>query len=217
MLPKPVNECNFLFIPTSYHGATGDMTWLVDGMYNAHQMGWKEFVMLDLAVKGEWGRQLWWPLIEKADVIHMGGGNAGYLSYWLEKTGMFDALPELLKTKVYVGVSAGSMVLTAGLQSTTIGQLHEAPADYELPLSVSQLPDGQTIRKSLGLTDFLFRPHWHKPDPRYDNLTEEAVRKAYAVLKKPIYLVDDDTGIKIEDGKLEVISEGQWLLVESES
>jgi len=215
MLAKPVGECSFLFIPTSYHAAVSDMSWLVDDIYQSHSMGWKQYLVLDIAVKSSWDKKLWWHMIEEADVIMVGGGNAGYLSYWLEKSGLFEVLPELLKTKVYVGVSAGSMVMTAGLQSTRIGN-PDAPADYEVNLDDPTLPIGQVSRKSLGFVDFLFRPHWHKPHPKYDSLTEEAVRKAYAVIKKPIYLVDDETGIKIVDGQLEVISEGKWVLVDSE-
>ena len=212
MLDKPVSECNFLFIPTSYHAAQTDMTWLVEDFYNAHRMGWKQFLVLDIAVKDSWDKKLWWHMIEEADVIQVGGGNTGYLSYWLQKSGLFDALPELLKTKVYVGISAGSMVVTAGLESTNIGQSE----DYDLDLNDPRLPTGQVSDKTLGLTDFLFRPHWHKPQPKYDTLTEESVRNAYKVLKKPIYLLDDETAIKIVDGTLEVISEGKWVLVDQE-
>lgn len=215
MLNKPVSECNFLFIPTSYHVPVSDMTWLVEDFYNAHQMGWKQFLVLDVAVKSSWDKKLWWHMIEEADVIQVGGGNTGYLSYWLQESGLFDAMPELLKTKVYVGISAGSMVMTAGLESTSIG-MSDAPADYQIPLDNPMLPPGQVSRKTFGYTNFLFRPHWGKPAPKYDNLNEESVRKAYAVLKKPIYLVDDETAIKIVDDNVEVISEGKWLLVDSE-
>ena len=212
-MDKPVGECNFLFIPTSYHGAQTDMTWLVEDFYNAHSMGWKQYLVLDIAVKSSWDKKLWWPMIEQADVIMVGGGNAGYLSYWLQEAGLFDVLPELLKDKVYVGISAGSMALTAGLQSHHIG-MPSHPADYELALDDPLLPPGQVSRKSLGFVDFLFRPHWGKPSPKYDHLNEESVREAYKVLQKPIYLLDDETGIKIVDGQLEVISEGKWLLVD---
>jgi len=215
MLDKPVGECNFLFIPTSYHGAAGDMTWLVEDFYNAHRMGWKQFLVLDIAVKSNWDKKLWWHIIGEADVIQMGGGNSAYLSYWLQKSGLFEALPELLKTKVYVGISAGSMVLTAGLTSANIGESDD-PADYEVNLRDPRVAAGELSDKTLGLTDFLFRPHWGKSDPKYANLNGEAVRRAYKVLQKPIYLVDDDTAIKIVDGEVEVISEGKWVLVDSE-
>lgn len=215
MLGKQTSECNFVFIPTSYSGAPGDMTWLVNDIYNAHSMGWKNFRMLDVAVKSEWDKKLWWSFIEEADVILMGGGNAGFLSYWMQKAGLFKAMPELLKSKVYVGISAGSMVMTAGLNTASTSVSDDG--SYELSLESDVVPSEQLSRETLGYTDFLFRPHWHKLDPKYESLTPESMRKAYAVLKKPIYLVDDQTGIKIEDGKPpEVISEGEWLLIDSE-
>lgn len=212
---KKPTDCKFVFIITSYNGAMGDMSWLIADLYESHKMGWQDYRILDLAVKNDWDKKLWWPWIEDADVIMVGGGNAGYLSYWMQKAGLFEAMPELLKTKIYVGVSAGSMIMTAGLQ--TAGPAVATEGIYELPLDGTVVPAGQLSRKTLGYTDFLFRPHWHKPSPKYANLTPEAMRKAYAILKKPIYLVDDQTGIKIEDNKPpEVISEGQWVLINGE-
>lgn len=217
MLDKPVGESNCVFIPTSYHAATGDMSWLMDEMSSFYGLGWKQFIVLDIAVKSAWDKDLWWPKIEEADAIVMGGGNAPYLSYWLQKSGLFEALPELLKTKVYAGISAGSMMLTAGITSSKIGQTDNPEAWGAEGKNNGAYPSDQRSDKTLGLLDFMFRPHWHKATPKYKNLTPEAVRKAYAVVKKPIYLVDDQTGIKIEDGKPpEIISEGKWVLIDSE-
>jgi dipeptidase E len=215
MVGRPTGECNFVFIVTSYNGAAGDMTWLVNDIYNAHRMGWKNFRILDIAVKADWDKKLWWPWIEEADVILVGGGNSGYLSYWMQKAGLFEALPELLKTKVYIGISAGSMVMTAGMQTAMPSLKDES---FELPTSDPNVPAGQTSTNTLDLTEFLFRPHWGKPEPKYDNLSEDLMRKAYAKLQKPIYLIDDQTGIKIEDNKPpEVISEGRWVLIDSDN
>lgn len=211
MVGRPTNECKLVFIPTSYNGAAGDMSWLVNDIYEAHQMGWKEFRLLDIAVKANWDKKLWWPTIEDADVIMVGGGNCGFLSYWMQRAGLFDAMPELLKTKVYVGVSAGSMVMTAGLNTASMAV---NKGKYELDVFDPNIPAEQISSKTLGYTDFLFRPHWHKPTAKYENLTEDSMRKAYAVIQKPIYLVDDQTGIKIENGKTEVISEGKWVLID---
>jgi dipeptidase E len=215
LLDKLAGECKCVYIPTSYHAAGGDVSWLVEEINTFHALGWEEFAMLDIAVKSAWDRGLWWPKIEEADVIVMGGGNAPYLSYWLQRSGLFEALPELLKNKVYVGVSAGSMMLTAGIVSSVIGQT-DNPEDWgglggRRP---SAYPAEQQSDKTLELVDFLFRPHWHKPDPRYENLTEEAVRRAYRYFQKPIYLVDDQTAIKVVDSKVEVVSEGEWVLID---
>lgn len=155
-------------------------------------------------------------MIREADVIVVGGGNAPYLSYWLQESGLFEALPDLLKTKVYAGISAGSMMLTAGILSSKVGQT-DSPDDWGAEgRNTGTYPAEQRLDRTLGLTDFMFRPHWRREDPKYDNLNPEAVRKAYAHFKKPIYLVDDQTAIKIADGELEVISEGKWLLIDHE-
>jgi hypothetical protein len=45
----------------------------------------------------------------------VGGGNTPYLSYWFEKSGFAEKLPALLRRCVYVGVRAGSMVVSLSL------------------------------------------------------------------------------------------------------
>jgi dipeptidase E len=176
-------------------------------------MGWKNFEMLDVALVGEWDKEIWWSIIEQADVIQVGGGNSGYLSYWLQKSGVFDALPELLKHKVYVGISAGSMMATAGLNVSS-GALTNELEPYEFPLNDPTVPACQVSRLTLGFTDFLFRPHWNAGG-RFKGVTEETLRKAYQSLGKSIYLVDDETGLKIVNGHVSVASEGKWLLIDA--
>jgi len=214
MLDKPVSECNLVFISTAANARPGDKTWLVRDLHNTNSIGWKNFEILDVAAVGNWDKKIWWPIVEQADVIFVGGGHSGYLSYWLQQSGLFDAMPELLKTKVYVGVSAGSMVAAQGF-GVTSAALNNQSEPYEFPLQDPSVPEGQISRKTFGFVDFLFRPHWGGAK-RFDTANDDRMRQAYAVLKKPIYLVDDDTGIKIVDGKLEVISEGKWLLVDHE-
>src|SRR3989344_1367597 len=51
------------------------------------------------------------------DVIFVVGGHTDYLMNVFNTTGFSKILPELLKTKVYVGSSAGSMVLGKRLSS----------------------------------------------------------------------------------------------------
>ena len=55
-------------------------------------------------------KELWLPRIKEADVLFFEGGSDSYLMKWITKSGLEDILPDLLKNKVYVGVSAGSMV-----------------------------------------------------------------------------------------------------------
>ena len=40
------------------------------------------------------------------------------------------------------------------------------------------------------------------------------LKKLAATLPMPSYLIDDQTALKVVDGSIEVISEGNWKLVE---
>lgn len=120
----------------------------------------------------------------------MNGGDPLFLNYWMKKSGIADRLPAL--KAVYVGLSAGSMVLTP-----RIGQ------DF-----VGWTPPGSTSDETLGLVDFSIFPHLdHELLP--ENTMDEAVRWA-AGIAGPSYAMDDQTAIQVVDGTVEVISEGNW-------
>ena len=53
----------------------------------------------------------WVPAVREADALLVWGGDVLYLSHWMRQSGLADLLPSLSET-VYVGVSAGSIVVT---------------------------------------------------------------------------------------------------------
>jgi dipeptidase E len=57
----------------------------------------------------------WVPIVKETDALLVGGGDPLYLCYWMRRSGLADLLPSL-RQAVYVGLSAGSMVMapTAG-------------------------------------------------------------------------------------------------------
>ncbi len=48
--------------------------------------------------------------LKYADVLFFSGGDSTHLMRWINESGLKELLPELLKNKVWVGVSAGSIV-----------------------------------------------------------------------------------------------------------
>jgi dipeptidase E len=137
-------------------------------------------------------QELWVPMLHETDALLVGGGDCQYLTYWMQQSGLADLLPSLLRKTVYIGLSAGSMVMTRF--GTTYGG-HTLPAESD---------------KSLGLLDFALHPHldheWF-PDNSLVNL-----EKLAATILVPSYMIDDHTAIKVTDGTVEVISEGHWKL-----
>jgi dipeptidase E len=99
---------------------------------------------------------------------------------------LLSTLPEL----VWVGVSAGSMVLTPRV------------GDYfvEWPLA----PDDRT----LGVVDFSIFPHLGHPAMPGNTLAD--ARRWAAGIDGDSYAIDDQTAIAVINGAVQVISEGQW-------
>jgi dipeptidase E len=113
---------------------------------------------------------------------------------WLNRSGLTTILPKLLKDKVYVGVSAGSMVTS-----------------NDLALEISQIIYGDDLNETenmdgLGYVDFYVLPHLNSeyfPKVRKDN-----IEKTITGMVQKIYALDDNSAIKVIDGTVEIISEG---------
>jgi dipeptidase E len=132
-------------------------------------------------------------MLQETDVLLAGGGDCQYLTYWMQQSGLADLLPSLLEKMIYVGLSAGSMIMTR--YGTTYGN-HTIPAGSD---------------KSLGLLDMAIHPHLD-----YDgflNNTMAKLEELASTLPMPSYLIDDQTAIMVTDDGIEVISEGNWKLV----
>lgn len=198
LLGKPVSGASALFVPSAIYGIPNGaniIRGVIDGSLGDPfcKMGWKSLGVLELTALPSIKQELWVPMLQETDVLLVGGGDCQYLTYWMQRSGLADLLPSLLRRIVYVGLSAGSMIMTR--YGTTYGR-HMLPAESD---------------KSLALFDFALHPHldheWF-PDNSMANL-----EKLAATLPVPSYLIDDQTAIKITDDGIEVISEGNWKLI----
>jgi dipeptidase E len=198
LLGKPVAEANALFVPTAIYGIPGYaqiVQKVICGSLGDPfcQLGWKSLGLLELTALPSIKQELWVPMLQQTDVLLVGGGDCQYLCYWMQQSGLITLLPELLNKMVYVGLSAGSMIMTS--YGTTYGN-HTLPAETD---------------KSLNLLNFAIHPHldheWF-PSNSLDN-----IEKLAATLLVPSYAIDDQTAIKVTDDTIEVISEGNWKLI----
>lgn len=206
LLDKPSQDCTVVYITTSQNAAVGDKSWLIENLNNAYDVGWKSFEIIDIAAAIDLPKDMWWDRIAAADVIFVGGGANFYLGYWLEKSGFAAALPKLLEDKVYVGCSAGSMITTKSLvtASQSMKQL-EAEGRFSLD---GLGPEGQRSSRSLGIVNFAVRPHYASSE--YTYITDDLLQKAADVAGCTIYAIDDESALKIVDGTVEVVTEGQY-------
>ena len=198
LLGKPIQEANALFIPTAIYAISNGATIaqkVIRGTLGDPfcDMGWKSLGILELTSVPSVKQDIWLSIIEQTDVLLVGGGDCQYLTYWMKQSGLADRLPTLLQRIVYVGLSAGSMIMTRF--GTTYGH-HLLPADAD---------------KSLGLVDFAIHPHLDHESFPSNSLA--SIEKLAATLPMVSYAIDDQTAIKVVNGYIEVISEGNWKMI----
>jgi dipeptidase E len=197
LLGKPIVESSALCIPTAGYGhpmgSPGGAWRFITGQSSTPmcELGWKSLGVLELTALPSIGEERWMPWVREADVLLVGGGDALYLCHWMRQSGLADLLPSL--HAVWVGLSAGSMVMTPSIGEDFVGWKPPTGGD-----------------ETLGLVDFSIFPHLDHPDLP-ENTMAEAERWA-AGMPSPAYAIDDQTAIKVTDGTVEVVSEGHWKL-----
>ncbi|GAA1729182.1 peptidase E [Isoptericola hypogeus] len=196
VLGRPVADCDALCIPTALYGhpavGPGANAWNFITGRTDHMtgLGWRSVGVLELTALPSIYADRWVPKVREADVLLVSGGDALYLNHWMRESGLAGLLPSLNET-VYVGMSAGSMVLTP-----RIGQYFVEWAP----------PSGDDA--TLGVVDFSIFPHLDHPMLPYNTMA--AAETWAAGIGGPAYALDDDTAIVVADGTVEVVSEGNW-------
>jgi len=204
LLGKPIAESSALFIPTAiypFSGGAGMAYRAITGQAQNPlcELGWKSLGVLELTALPTIREENWVPAVRETDALLVWGGDVLYLCHWMRKSGLADLLPSLTES-VYVGVSAGSIVVTP----------YNCDAEFDLEF----VPDGSDMAvgadRALGLVDFTLYPHLDHKDMPDTSLAN--IEKWASGIPVPTYAIDDDTAIKVTDGATEVVSEGHWQL-----
>ncbi len=198
LLGKPIAEASALCIPTAMYGhpqvGPGAGVWqFISGREPETPMcelGWQSLGVLELTALPSIDEARWVPLVQETDVLLAAGGDALYLCYWMRQSGLADLLPSLRET-VWVGLSAGSMVMTP--------RIGEFFVEWTPPTGGDE---------TLGLVDFSIYPHLEHPMLPHNTVAN--AEKWAAGVSVPAYAIDDETAIKVVDGDVEVVSEGHW-------
>lgn len=143
-------------------------------------------------------KHIWHPRLEKADVLFFSGGNSFHLMRWIQESGLEALLPTLLKTRVWAGISAGSIVTNPSLALSS----KDKKIYYEEQF-------GYNSGKALNLVDLYVRPHLNSPD--FPHARVAVLEEVANGLDKPLYGLDDQSALKIVDGHIETISEGEFV------
>ena len=200
LLGKPFGSARVVFIPTASVATAGDHGWLVEDLSRLHGLRWREFNVLEL-------NGLPGPLVlgrlRRADVIYVAGGNHYHLANSFTANGLAAQMTDILESKVYVGVSAGSMIFSRNLSERT-GEAFGEQEDL-------RILDGTPAYSPFGLFDWYLKPHLNSP--AFPNRTHRWFENAAAKLDFPVYAIDDDSAVRVRGDETDVVSGGDWRLL----
>ncbi len=186
LVGKCAEEVKIGFIPTAANVEEGNKDWFISQITNLYRFGFKWIDIVEIVDPiADWKDRL-----SRVDVTILSGGNTFYLLDTLrqkEFASWFSNNP-----KVYVGISAGSIVAGPSVDAATI-----PPADPNIT--------GITDLTGMKLVDFEVEPHC-------DNARFKVVEEYASTRFNPVYALDDGSAIRVVDDIVDVVSEGEWKL-----
>ncbi len=189
LVGKPQSEIRIAVINEAYAVGQESHSWVVDELSRINDNFRNNLYIVDLLAltKEQIHKHL-----SAADVVYVMGGPTDYEMHILTKTGVIDMLPELLDSKVYVGSSAGSMVL--GKRVPT-----------EVHATVYGEDDTYGIAEYLGLVDMAIMPHLGSD--HFPNCNQATLQDIAAKVDAPIYGLADDTAIIIDGDSMSLVGD----------
>ncbi|PIZ47970.1 hypothetical protein COY32_00750 [candidate division WWE3 bacterium CG_4_10_14_0_2_um_filter_41_14] len=189
LCPISVEKVSVAFIDTASKVESDD--WFVEKDINILKtIGVKNIKRIDIAKPAK----EWFATLVDAQVCFIEGGNTFYVLHHFKESGLIEEFGKLMSGKLFVGISAGSILATP-----TIGISTVEPAD---PNNVNL-----TDLTALNMVDFEVSPHTN------DEVSIEGV-KAYAkTAKNPVYAIDDNSAVLVENGNVSVVGEGKWEIL----
>lgn len=190
MLDRPFFEATVCFITTASVAEPGNHDWFINDLNRVYALGWRSFDILDLSGIPN---KLILARLGQADVIYVEGGNTYHLMKSIIEKALERDFLQLLEEKVYVGVSAGSMIFS----KDAVKRLVELYGDNDAIFTLND----KRLFSPFNLFDWFLLPHANNgvfPQPS----------------GFPIYAIDDQTAISIVGTNVEVISEGDWKYIE---
>jgi dipeptidase E len=183
-------DLRVFFCTTASNYAGGNMAdWMVNNLITFKNLGF-EIDVCD--IRGAANTYLF-SRIEAADILYFEGGDVQWLMQSLNEERFKRALLRQLENKLWIGASAGSLVVCPTIVNPILDLFEET--------------DEMGEKEGLDLVKFHFVPHLNSP--RYPKITEKSLKPAIAEFrqrnKQPLYICDDNTAISVYNTTVEVI------------
>jgi dipeptidase E len=199
LLGKPLSESRIVVVIDAMLPFPGDKSRMLEHLEQLRALGWAE---LDVMSLFSGPRSVIESRLRSADVVFCYGGSNHWLAHAWTATGLAPVLRELLDEKVYVGLSAGSMIFS---------RLHAAFVDAFDDHEEVEMLELASVAPAVPLFDWFVLCHLGAaflPDN-----AEEWAAKGTAALGAPVWFIDDESALLIRDPAKDpdVVSAGRWL------
>lgn len=189
LVGKPLEQINIAVINEAAAVEPGDKRWFFDEMQNLSRLVGGEIDLINLLaldVQTIEARMVF------ADVIYVVGGMTDYLMTVFERTGFRELLKsKLLNGKVYVGASAGSMVMGRRINAEGYKDVYrKGEQDFG-------------VNEYLALVDFSIFPHLNSP--LWTRNRVDVIREAVKDSTYPIYAIEDTQAVIVNDDKMSFV------------
>ena len=183
---KPQDQISVAIINEAYAVEEGDKRWVLNNLKSVFENFSSEIDIVNLlALPIEEIEKR----ISSKDVIFVVGGDTDYLMQVFQRSGFDKLLPKLLEEKVYVGSSAGSMVIGKRISEAAYRLIYDEESTYG-------------VKEYLGLVDFSIMPHLDSP---YFPNRKETLIEAVGSFEGKVYGLRDDSAVVIENEQLTLI------------
>ncbi|MDR0367296.1 MAG: peptidase E [Rickettsiales bacterium] len=194
MTGKPASAVNIAVINEASAMEFGDHRFVIDDLKDlAGSFGGAIEIVHLLALPLEKIRER----ILAADMLFATGGNTEWLKVVFDKSGLSKILPEILECKLYVGSSAGSMIL---------GRM----PSYENQDAMYGKADHFGVESYLDLLDFLILPHF-RAEYLNDRSDDWAVNESKSA-GLPVYAISDSAGVAVDGEKIFLVGDGGYRI-----
>ncbi len=199
LLGKPVSASRIVAVIDAMLPFPGDKTTMLANVEAFRALGWAELDVLTLFSGPPSGIE---KRLRSTDVIFAYGGTNHWLAHAWLASGLAPVLEELLAEKVYVGLSAGSMIFSRQHAAVVVA------FDDQEEVDMLEL---DSVAPALPLFDWVLMPHLGASF--FPHATDDWAAEHAARLGTPVWYLDDRSALVVRDvGAAPVIvSDGHWL------
>lgn len=186
LVGKPKDQIKVGIINEAYAVEEGDKRWVLDNLNSVAKNFSSEIDIINLLALpiDEVEKRL-----EDKDVIFVVGGDTDYLMSVYKKTGFDELLERLLQSKVYVGSSAGSMVVGRRISAAAYRLIYGEDSKWG-------------VDDYCGLVDLSVMPHLDSP--HFPNRKESLI-EAVGTFQGRVYGLRDDSAVVVDGDEVYTI------------